>query len=208
MKILYHIFAVILLASVVSCNNSSPMPSTTAYEVSCTLSRGLKLDSATLYLVEENYNSLIDQGMCKRNKQGEFSWKGCINEPMAAFIKFEGDSTPVYFVLDPGVTNITINKHSKKIVGGKTNNEYMAFIAHRKGILDHKDKLNEQYIKHIGDSTLTVDIEKDFHLQDSLLTDSLQRYTTWRINAGGPVSVIVKERFFKTLTSEYQKKLN
>lgn len=204
MKHLHFITTLFIAIFMVACNNNEVIP-TGVYHLSCELSKKFSKDSATLYIIESDYNCLALEGLSIA-KDNTFSWDGHIDGAHAAFIRFQNDSTPFYFILEPGTININITTHGWSIVGSKQNRAYMHTLNNRQKIIDAKKDLWRKYQSQCNDSTLTQEQEIKYLEQDSVLTDSLQRYLTWRMKVGDPVSLIIKERLFKTLTTEYQKK--
>lgn len=208
-KFISKICAFLLVFCLTACdtsNGTAQQSENSEFTVTCSVAANVKKDSATLYIVDECYNRLECHGLRTLNKQRSFTWKGDVNEPKAAFICFANDSLPLYFVVEPGNINISLSRTERSIKGGRSNSEYMSFISHRTKIIKAKDNLFKKYQSCAADSTLTAELEQDFLKQDSLLSDSIQRYTAHRIAAGGPVATIVKERFFNTLTEHYMKK--
>ena len=209
MKNLLVIITIICLAvTAISCGKGKAKGGTGAYSLTCTVDADLMVDSATLYIVEDNYQCLTP-GMTRivKSHGKPFNWNGHIDGAKAAFIKLDSDTALFYLVLGPGNTTIDIHRGDWTANGTSYNNEYIAFLNHRFSIIANKKGLFRQYMQASNDSTLTAEVERDFMARDSVLSDSLQRYMTWRMSTGDPVSLIVKERFFKELTLENQRKL-
>lgn len=207
MKTLQKFLLYIILVAVVSCGHSPVKTGNGAYHLTCTVDKGLvKGDSASLFIVEDGYQRIIPVGLRTGAAGTALSWDGHIDGARVAFIKWAGDTVPFYLVIEPGNIDITIHGDRWMIKGGHYNGEYMHFLNTRQSILNDKEKLLADYLKHASDSTLTIEMEKDCLKRDSLLTDSLQRYIVWRMNAGDPVSIIVKERFYPTLSKKFQSK--
>lgn len=204
MKRLHLITTLFIALFMMACNNNEVIP-TGAYHLSCELSKEFSKDSATLYIVETDYDCLAHEGLSIAH-DNVFRWDGHIDGAHAAFIRFKNDSIPFYFILEPGTININITNHGWTIDGSKQNHAYMHALNKRQNIIDAKKELWKKYMAQCNDSTLTQELETKYLEQDSLLTDSLQRYLTWRMKKGDQVSVIIKERLYKTLTTEYQKK--
>ena len=207
MKFYYYILAILTAFTAFSCSESSSTSDNSGFHVSCTYDASLNRDSATLYFLEEDYNKLSSAGLCVVKPGNAFEWQGHVTGPKAAFLKFSNDSVPFYFVLEPGETTIKVHRTSWEINGGQCNKEYTRFMQHRKSIIKEKNKVFNYYLKIAADSTLTATTEKDILAQDSILSDSLHRYTAWRMTTGGPVAVIARERFFNTLPKQYQIKI-
>jgi len=204
MKKVFHILLIIVAVAMVSCGHKAVKTGNGAYHLTCTVDQGLQGDSASLYIVEDGYHRLIPMGMRTGEPGTPLSWDGHIDGARVAFIKWENNPRPFYLVLEPGNIDITIHGNSWSIKGGQYNGEYLRFLNTRRSIINDKEKLFADYLKHGADSTLTMDMEQECLKRDSLLTDSLQRYIVWRMNAGDPVSIIVKERFYTTLSKKFQ----
>lgn len=205
MKRLHLTNIILLVLLLMSCNENKVTP-TGAYHLSFEFSKELKKDSASLYIIESEYKRLYCQGLSLA-KDNSFSWNGHIDGAHAAFISFKNDSIPFFFILEPGNISIKFTTKGWHIEGSKQNNVYMHVLNNRQNILDAKKNLWQKYKAQCNDSTLTHEQERNYMERDSVLNDSLQNYLIWRINVGDPVSIIIKERLFKTLTSEAQKKI-
>lgn len=205
MEKIKHIIIFCITLLLVACNNTHVTP-TGAYHLTCKLDDKFHKDSATLYIVEPDYKGLTCEGL-STTTDNNFKWNGHIDGAHVAFIKFKNDSIRFYFVLEPGDIDININSKGWLISGGAYNNAYIHTLNHRQNILDAKKELWKKYSAQSKDSTLTQEQEVNYIMQDSLLTDSLERYLVWRIKVGDPASVILKERLFNTLTTKSQKKI-
>ncbi len=193
--------------TVMSCSGDKTKSSTGAYTLTCTAEKRLGRDSATLYIVEDNYRCLTNGALSTTKPGGTFKWQGHIDGAKAAFIKFNNDTTLFYLVLGPGNTEVKIGATGWKIEGTSHNNEYVKCLSHRNAIIKAKSAIFRDYMKYDTDSTLTEEIERDFLARDSVMADSLQRYMVECMSTGDPVAMILKERFFNTLTKEYMRKL-
>jgi len=177
------------------------------YNVTCTLDAVLHRDSATLLVLEENYNKLRVCGTSLA--QGEtFTFSGQTDVPKVALIRWDEDSTrPFYFVLEPGDTRITIKPGSWSIGGSRLNKEYQHFANRRNAIMNARAATWQEYLKMAADSSLKRDDELRLVRQDSLLNDSLQRITVERINRGDAVGRIIRERYARQLDQEHMRQL-
>lgn len=204
MKFFRTIIYFLLVILACACSDNSKPSGNGGYSITCIADKQLGRDSATLYIIEDSYNS-IAQGELKVVKPGNaMKWNGHIDGARAAFIRWQGDSVPFFFVIEPGEIHINIHADRWMIEGGRYNNQYLRYLNNRRHMLDMKDSLFKEYMKHASDSTLTKDMETRYAKRDSLITDSLMQYTAWRMSTGDPVAIIVKERFFSTLTRQYQ----
>ena len=174
----------------------------TNYKVRCTVDKSLRVDSVTLMLLEEDYNQLQPiYHQSKDSSGGSFTFEGQIEHPCVAFLKFSNDSTPFFFVLEPGEIEISIAPSSVVINGGELNHSYVEHLKLRRGIAQARNKLWQEYLNLAApDSMVNIAAESDFVRRDSLLVDSLERLTVAAINAGGPVSRILSDRFVNTLS--------
>ena len=175
------------------------------YKVTCTLDNKVHRDSATLLVLEEDYNKLRVCGTSVSN-DGIFTFSGQTDGPKVAIIRWDNDSTkPFHFVLEPGAITITITPDSWDIGGSELNIEYQQFVKRRNGIMNARVATWQEYLKMAADSTLKRDDEQRMVRQDSLLNDSLQRITVKRINRGDAVGRIIRERFGNQLDQEHKR---
>ena len=173
------------------------------YRVNVTLDNKHHHDSATLLVLEEEYNQLRVCGTAQA-KDGTFTFTGQTNKPKAALIRWDNDSVePFYFVLEGGNINVTITSGSWNISGSPQNSAYLYYINQRNGIMDARIATWQEYLKMAADSSLKRDDEVLMVRQDSLLNDSLQRLTVERINRGDAVSRIIRERYASQLDREH-----
>ena len=141
-------------------------------------------------------------------EQGVFSFKGQIDAPRVALIRWDNDSTrPFYFVLEAGHIQLAINPGSWSVSGSPQNVEYMKYINQRNDIMNARVATWQEYLKAASGKSLKRDDELRLVRQDSLLNDSLQRFTVERINRGDVVSRIVRERFTAQLDKDHARLL-
>ena len=177
------------------------------YRVNVTLDNKQHHDSATLLVLEEEYNQLRVCGTAQA-KDGTFTFTGQTNKPTAALIRWDNDSVePFYFVLEGGDINVTISSGSWGITGSPQNSAYLHYINQRNGIMNARIATWQEYLKMAADSSLKRDDEVLMVRQDSLLNDSLQRLTVERINRGDAVSRIIRERYAHQLDQEHMRML-
>ena len=182
---------------------SSPM----AYTVTCTRDNELQHDSATLLVLEEDYNKLRVCGTAHAQDH-VFTFKGQTDHPRVALIRWYNDtSSPFHFVLEPGHINIHINKKSWRVNGSPENRDYQQFIHHRNDIMNARAAVWQEYLKAAANASLKREDERRMIRQDSLLNDSLQRFTVDRINRGDAVGRIIRERFARQLDQEHLRQL-
>ena len=177
------------------------------YSVICKLDSKLQHDSATLLVLEEEYNKLR---VCAtaRVHDGAFTFKGQIEQPKVALIRWDNDSTnPFHFVLEAGNIELTIKPESWSVAGSVHNAEYQQFINRRNAIMNSRVTTWQEYLKAAANSTLKRDDELRMVRQDSLLNDSLQRIMVECINRGDAVGRIIRERFANQLDKEHAKLL-
>ena len=178
-----------------------------SYTVTCTLDSDLQRDSATLLVLEEDYNKLRCCGAA-HSQNGTFTFKGQISSPKVALIRWDNDSVhPFHFVLEPGNIRLSIKKGSWKVAGSKHNSDYLSFINWRNGIMNRRVATWQEYLKGAQNGSLTHEQEQRMVLQDSLLNDSLQRITVERINRGDAVGRIIRERFASQLDIDHARQL-
>lgn len=203
-NVILFLITCIALSSCTERNSETSL--TGSFTVTCAVDASLKRDSATLYLIEENYHKIVNCGLRTVEPGNPFEWNGHIDGAKAAFIQFAGDSVPFYLIVEPGQCHITRNCATWSIAGGRGNAEYSRFMAHRQSIERAINQVFKNYMKQVQDSTLTQQLEQSYVTQDSVLRDSLQRYTAWRMTTGGPVSLVTREKYYKTLPKRLKDK--
>ena len=177
------------------------------YTISCTLDNELQHDSATLFVLEEEYNKLRVCGT-SRSQDHVFTFKGQIDRPKVALIRWDNDTvSPFHFVLEAGHINIRINKESWRINGSPENLDYQRFIHQRNDIMNARVAIWQEYLKATDNASLKREDELRMARQDSLLNDSLQRITVERVNRGDAVGRIIRERFASQLDQEHLRQL-
>ena len=177
------------------------------YTVNVTLDNKQHPDSATLLVLEEEYNQLRECGSA-RQQNGTFTFTGQIDKPKVAVIRWDDNQgEPFYLVLESGDINITIGQETWDITGSPQNSAYLHYINQRNGIMNARIATWQEYLKMAADSSLKRDDEQLMVRQDSLLNDSLQRLTVERINQGDAVGRIIRERYADQLDKEHLRKL-
>lgn len=207
MKATHYIWLCALALAIGACGNTTSSLPSDEFNLSCVVDEHLAGDSASLFIVEDGYQRLIDAGERTGKPGTMLKWQGHIDGAHVAFIKWKDDSVPFYFVIEPHDISIKVHGDRWSIKGGQQNKEYIHFLNHRHRILANKENLLKEYNKHAADSTLTQSMENSYLVRDSLLADSLQRYTAWRMTQPDPVALITHERFFNTLSKHYQEKI-
>ena len=177
------------------------------YTVTCTLDSKIEHDSATLLVLEEDYNKLrVCETAIAQNHV--FTFKGQIDRPRVALIRWDNDTiTPFHFVLEAGHIDLHIDKGSWRVSGSPENIDYQHFIHQRNDIMNARVAIWQDYLKTATDGSLKQEDEKRMVRQDSLLNDSLQRITVGRINRGDAVGRIIRERFASQLDQEHLRQL-
>ena len=177
------------------------------YTVQCTLGDKVQRDSATLFVLEEEYNKLR-KCAATRAQDGSFTFKGQIDRPKVAIIRWDNDTThPFHFVLEPGNIKFNIEAGTWSVEGSKLNTEYLQYINWRNNVLNARANAWREYLMAASKSSLTREEELRLVRQDSLLNDSLQRITVERINRGDAVGRIIRERFADKLDQEHARQL-
>ncbi len=203
-KLVLNIFAAALLLSLTDCDHHDQGVD---YRVNITVDNQLHRDSATLLVLEGEYNKLRVCGTA-RVHDGSFTFTGQTDKDKVALIRWDNDSVnPFYFVLEGGDINITIKPGSWDITGSPANSEYLHYINQRNCIMDSRVATWQEYLKMAADSSLKRDDEMRMVHQDSLLNDSLQRMTVERINRGDAVGRIIRERYGKQLDQDHMRQL-
>ena len=180
------------------------------FHVVCHIDEQLRPDSVTLMILEQQYNQLkMIATTSADSATGDFVFEGQIENPTVAFFKFSNDSTPFYFVIEPGETVALIGASGVTITSGELNHCYFSFLKHRNEIMAARKLLRDQYIKILSpDSMVNIEDERQLAMQDSVLADSLDNITVEMIMQGSPVSLIVKERFVNSLPPAKLAKIN
>lgn len=202
-KIILSIGA-LLSIGLMGCDNGSRQMD---YSVTCTLEGKQQHDSATLLVLEEDYNKLRVCG-ATRMTNGTATFKGQIDGPRVALIRWDNDSLqPFHFVLEQGDIHITLKSSSWDITGSPMNSDYLHYINQRNSIMDERLATWQEYLKSASGKTLKREDEVRLVARDSLLNDSLQRITVDRINHGDAVGRIIKERYGNQLDQEHKRML-
>jgi hypothetical protein len=189
--IINTLFAVSILVGLVSCGNSSSRDIDCGYDVTCTVDKSLRKDSATLFILENQYGKLRKCD-AEKSDRGVFSFMGQVDSPHVAFLKFNKDSEPLYFIIERGRIEIFVENGRLIIKGGALNHEYMSFMLKRLEIRNERKSIRHEYLRLVADSTLTRAREISLVKNDRHLADSLQRMTLHLINRGDAASIIVK----------------
>ena len=198
--------AICLLILVTGCDQRRSA-SLKDYTVTCALDGKLHHDSATLLVLEEDYNKLRVCGTA-RTHDSVFTFKGQIDRPRVALIRWDNDSAaPFHFVLEAGDIHLSIKPESWIVSGSAQNSEYQHFLHQRKAIMDARVSTWQEYLNASSHSSLKREDEARLVKQDSLLNDSLQRITIERINRGDAVGRIIRERFAGQLDQEHARQL-
>ena len=177
------------------------------YRVTCTLEGKQQHDSATLLVLEEDYNKLRVCG-ASRLTDGTVTFTGQIDEPHVALIRWDNDSVqPFHFVLEQGDIHITLKSGSWDITGSPLNSQYLHYINQRNSIMDERLATWQQYLKSASGKTLKREDEVRLVARDSVLNDSLQHITVDRINRGNAVGRIIRERYGNQLDQDHKRLL-
>lgn len=172
------------------------------FSVVCHIDEAVRPASVSLFTFQQEYAQVSKIGTATLDSAtGAFVFEGQIERPMVAFLKFDNDTVPFYFVLEPGETLARIGAGSVTLSGGEMNHKYFDFLKQRNGITAARAQLREQYLNAVAaDSTIDVEVERQFVAQDSILADSLDNITVDMINENTQVSRIVFDRFVNTLS--------
>ena len=191
-----------LTAMLPGCSNGN---SEMDYSVTITLDNQMKHDSATLLVLEEGYNKLRSCGSVGE-KDNSFVFTGQTDAPRVAIVRWDNDSTkPFYFVLESGVTHISVSPTSWSVTGSEQSAEYLRYVNQRNAIMDLRVATWQEYLKMAADSSLKRDDELRMVRQDSLLNDSVQRITVDAITRGDVVGRIIRERYGQQLDQEHMR---
>lgn len=177
------------------------------YTLTCTVDSPQPPDSATLLVLEDEYNRLR---VCATAHAADrtFAFNGQTEGAKVALIRLDNDSIhPFLFILEPGHTDIHLKPNAWHISGGPQNTDYQWFVNKRNALMNQRVALWQEYLK--ADSVGTLNREEELRLvrQDSLLNDSVQRMTVKRINRGDAVGRIIRERYGSQLDREHARQL-
>ena len=164
------------------------------YRVLCHLAKNLDCDSATLYVVSEDYTRRMLVGGC-RQADGEFTFEGQVAGKCVGYLTFYPDTVPFYFIVEPGTIDISIARDWWTIGNSRANRDYIAVLNARQVILAKKRRVRTDYERHIADSTLTADLESAAVTRDKQLRDSLAAWLADRIAVGDPIAHILADRY-------------
>lgn len=181
----------------------------TQFKVSCTIDPSLHTDSVSLLMFEDLYNRVYHfASVSIDSSSGAFIFEGQIERPCVAFLKFDNDTIPFFFVLEKGETAISINSKGVVVTAGELNHEYFSFLKSRMLLQASRRALYSRYLTLASpDSIVNIQKEREFVTQDSLLADSLDRITLDAINRGSLASRIIFDRFVNELSPYYLKKI-
>ena len=181
----------------------------THYRLECKIDRQLGVDSVSLMLLNQAYNAVYHVAtVAADSASGAFVFDGQIEQPCVAYLKFSNDSTPLLFVLEQGDTQINIGVNSLVITGGDLNHEYMTYLKERKQLQGKRQMLHNEYVAALApDSTIAVDLERQYLARDSMLIDSLEHITVVAINRQNLASAIILDRFINTLSHKNLQKI-
>ena len=133
------------------------------YRVNVTLDNKQHHDSATLLVLEEEYNQLRVCGTALA-KDGTFTFTGQTNKPKAALIRWDNDSVePFYFVLEGGDINVTISSGAWNITGSPQNSVHSKI--HVSYSVANEDDLHE--LTGIGQRDVTGAEEAKYRVEQN-----------------------------------------
>lgn len=203
-QLLQLLFAFSALMAVTGC---SQQLSHTSYRLECTISDELAPDSVSLMIFNNSYGKMACHlaTVARDSTTGAFIFEGQIEQPCVAYLKFDNDSTSLFlFVLEQGLSNISISGKGLMISAGELNHEYMGYLKKRQAMIVAREQVREEYLKLAApDSLISIAQERQLMRRDSMLCDSLQRITLAAINLDNPASRIIYDRYVETLSRHY-----
>ena len=194
MKRLFKIAFIVFATAVSLASCSGGKGGSNHYRVFCHLAKNLDCDSATLYVVSEDYTRRMLVGGC-RQLDGEFAFEGQVADKCVGYLTFYPDTVPFYFIVEPGTIDISIGRDWWTIADSRANSEYIAALNSRQIIVSKKRRVRDDYERHIADSTLTIELESAAVARDKQLSDSLAGWLADRITVGDPIAHILADRF-------------
>ena len=191
---------VVVLLGATGCQRA-PGPVLRAYHVDCQLDEQLRRDSVSMWMLDDAYGQLRLCGAA-RLENGQVRFAGQIEQPALAMLKWDNDSTPFLFVLEPGDTRLHI-KPDKWIVAGRApqTKRYALLLTQVHAIEQSRSELWTRYSRLAADTALRQVDEVNLFSRDSVMRDSAQDLVVATINRGDIASRIVKMRFEQRLDS-------
>ena len=130
-----------------------------------------------------------------------------LKESRVGFFKLDNDSTAHYFVIEPGKLMVKLFKDNI-ILEGSANNRKLFMFRHKvNAILQAKDKIYDEYQKSISDSTLTAANEREWYVNDSILSDSLQKSLVEFMVINDAAAKIAREQYAPLLRESSWKEI-
>lgn len=201
---LFALWAVLLLLA--SCDSAGVDTKQDDYEVDVEVD-SLECDSVSLLVLEPAYNSLRSLGH-RRLNNGKATFKGQIDSPRIAMLKLNRASKPLYFILEPCTTSISIGRHNIIVWGGTINHEYFTHVRHRDWLVALADSVRVAYDHALADSTLTPRREAWLLKRNCMLHDSLQAMTLHLCDRVDVVGKLYRDQFAADLDSAHYLKLH
>ncbi len=172
------------------------------YVIDCKIDESIAPDSVSLFILDENYNRVLKVNTVALDSTSRaFHVEGNVQQPCVAYFKFSNDSTPFYFVLEPGESLVEIGSNSVIVQAGDYNHQYFTYLNRRSKLLAQRKQVMQDYLSALGpDSLIDIETERELLVRDSLIGDSMRQLTVEMINSRGPVARIVRERYLNTLS--------
>lgn len=177
------------------------------YKLVCHIDAALRKDSATLYVTDPVYDCVRLCATAQRVNE-KFTFVGQTSGSAIAMLKFDNDSIPFYFVLEPGMTDIDIKADRWRVTGDSRHTKaYALSVRHIRAIEAERKATWQRYCKLAADTALHLADEQALAKRDSVLRDSLQRVIVASINKGDLASQIIELRFAAQLDSAHRRLL-
>ncbi len=201
---LFALWAVLLLLA--SCDSTGVDTEQGDYVVTVAVD-SLRCDSVSLLVFEPAYNSLRSLGHYQL-KNGKATFKGQIDSPRIAMLKLNRASKPLYFILEPCTTSISIGRQNIIVWGGMVNHEYFTHVRHRDRLVALADSVRAAYDRSLADSTLTPRREAWLLKRNTMLHDSLQAMTLHLCERVDVIGELYRDQFGTDLDSVHYLKLH
>lgn len=162
----------LVLTFFASCDKPKSFPC----EITICRTADATFDSISVYCYESDYMRSREVYLGKLQGDTTRISENCnLKESRVGFFKLDNDSTPHYFVIEPGKLKVDLSKKNIIIEGSDDNRRLFALRRRVNDILQAKQHVQAEYLKSISDSTLTAADERAWFVRDSILSDSLQK---------------------------------
>lgn len=155
----------------------------TAFCLSGKLENGKTAHSVSLYKFVPEYGCLqfVDSTSIAG---GSFLLHGNCDGPAEAFVRFDADSVPVYFILSNARISMKIGQNGYVVTGTDANDRYSRLVMMHRTAVNDRVRIQQEYKQLIKDSLLTKEKEDSLLLEYRDLSLQLQRQVARTIDVG------------------------